>query len=280
MKTKISEFKREYDFLVCIDSDGCAMDTMEAKHRRCFAPQVVEVWQLHKIKEQLLETWYEVNLYSSTRGINRFKGLIMTFEKLANDGYSIPDFESIKKWTLESEELSNPSLIKSIENHGDKQLQMALVWSQRVNQEIKALDNEHKPFPNVIEGIRDIHLSADIAIVSSANGLAVYEEWGRHGLAPYVKVMCGQEAGSKAYCIQQLKEKGKYPANNILMVGDAPSDYDAAKKNGVLYYPIISGKEAQSWKELSKEAFSKFLFGSYKGNFQESLILKFNDSLK
>ena len=29
-------------FLVCIDSDGCAIDTMDAKHKLCFAPLMVE----------------------------------------------------------------------------------------------------------------------------------------------------------------------------------------------------------------------------------------------
>ena len=33
-------------FLVCIDSDGCAIDTMDAKHKLCFAPLMVEKWHM------------------------------------------------------------------------------------------------------------------------------------------------------------------------------------------------------------------------------------------
>ena len=31
------DFQKKSDCIVCIDSDGCAMDTMEVKHRTCFA---------------------------------------------------------------------------------------------------------------------------------------------------------------------------------------------------------------------------------------------------
>ena len=32
MKDKITDFQKTKDFLVCVDSDGCAMDTMDVKH--------------------------------------------------------------------------------------------------------------------------------------------------------------------------------------------------------------------------------------------------------
>lgn len=280
MKTQISDFNKTKNFLVCIDSDGCAMDTMEVKHRKCFGPMAVEVWNLHAISETFLEVWYHVNLYSKTRGINRFKGLVKTFEDMESKGYEIPNFESIKKWTIESKELSNPALISTIEKNHDKQLEMALEWSKKVNESIEALANDDEPFPNVLEGLSSIYPFADIAIVSSANSKAVYEEWTRHSLNPYVEVMCGQEAGSKAYCIKSLKELGKYSDTNVLMVGDAPGDYAAAKENGVFFYPIIAGKEASSWEVLAKEALSRFLECTYEGSYQESLINMFNESLK
>ena len=74
MKVTIDEFKKSKEFLVCVDSDGCAMDTMEVKHRKCFAPKAIEVWELENIEKRFLEIWNNVNLYSKTRGINRFKG--------------------------------------------------------------------------------------------------------------------------------------------------------------------------------------------------------------
>lgn len=91
--------------------------------------------------------------------------------------------------------------------------------------------------------------------------------------------MLGQEAGSKVYCIGELK-KFSYNEKNILMVGDAPGDLDAAKVNGVFYYPILVGKEAFSWERLKGEAMEKFLYGAYEGAYQEQLIQEFIDNLK
>ena len=42
----LEQFTRKKDFLICVDSDGCAMDTMDIKHFRCFGPCLVEEWNL------------------------------------------------------------------------------------------------------------------------------------------------------------------------------------------------------------------------------------------
>ena len=41
MKEALMGFEKSRDFLICIDSDGCALDTMDVKHMRCFAPCLV-----------------------------------------------------------------------------------------------------------------------------------------------------------------------------------------------------------------------------------------------
>ena len=68
----IEKFLKRHDYLICIDSDGTAMDAMNAKHRRCFGPCFVSEWELEEHRDEVLNTWNEVNLYSSTRGFNRF----------------------------------------------------------------------------------------------------------------------------------------------------------------------------------------------------------------
>lgn len=279
MKITIDEFKKSKNFLVCVDSDGCAMDTMEVKHRKCFGPKIVEVWKLQNIEERFLQTWNNINLYSKTRGINRFKGLVKIFEVLTAEGIKMPEYDSIKKWTETTLELSNPALEKAIQETKDEQLIKALEWSNAVNKAISELHDENKPFPYVKEGLEIISKVADIAIVSSANSGAVADEWTRHKLTASVNVMLGQEAGTKAACIAGLKEK-KFTDDKVLMVGDAPGDLDSALKNGVLYYPILVGKEEFSWKRLAAEALSKLIDGSYKGEYQEKLIDEFNSSLK
>ena len=63
MRNTIEDFRKNKRFLVCVDSDGCAMDTMEVKHRKCFAPKAVEIWNLQDKEAEFLEVWNKVNLY-------------------------------------------------------------------------------------------------------------------------------------------------------------------------------------------------------------------------
>lgn len=280
MNATIDKFSKSKEFLVCVDSDGCAMDTMEVKHRKCFGPKIVEIWHLQDIEEEFLETWNKINLYSKTRGINRFKGLVRVFEVFKEQGVDIiPDFSSIKKWTETTPELSNPALMKAIEKTKDEQLMKALEWSNAVNESIAKLEGQDNPFKGVKEGLEIISKYANIAIVSSANTGAVVSEWTRHNLMPSVSVICGQEDGTKATCIAKLKQKD-FSKYNVLMVGDAPGDLDAALKNEVSYYPILVGKEEFSWKRLASEALPKLLDGSYNGEYQDKLIEEFNLSLE
>ena len=280
MKSNISEFVKAKDFLVCVDSDGCAMDTMGVKHEEAFGPRAVDVWELHDIKDRFLKVWNDINLYTRTRGINRFKGVVATFEALEKEGIKMPDISSFKKWAETTNELSNPSLERAIAETNDEQLKKALEWSHAVNRTIEEeLAGNDKPVEGAKEGLAAANNVADVAIVSSANGAAVLDEWTRHELNVHVDVMLGQEAGTKAYCIEQLKKFG-YETTHVLMIGDAPGDLSAAEANGVLYYPILVGKEKFSWDRFQNEALAKFLDGSFAGEYQEQLIKEFNDNLK
>ena len=78
----LDEFKKNKDFLICVDSDGCAMDTMDIKHFKCFGPCMIKEWNLSKWEEEILERWNQINLYSMTRGINRFAGLSKALEEI------------------------------------------------------------------------------------------------------------------------------------------------------------------------------------------------------
>lgn len=279
MKNSIAEFEKTKDFLVCVDSDGCAMDTMDVKHIKCFGPKAVEVWGIQESAEPFLKLWNDINLYTRTRGINRFKGLVKTFEDAAAQGMNMPDLSSVKEWVETTKELSNPSLEKAIAETNDEQLMKALQWSVEVNKAITELEGEDRPFPGVKNGLATVEKVADIAIVSSANGGAVLDEWTRHDLAPHVQVMLGQEAGTKAACIAGLKKRG-FDNDRVLMVGDAPGDLEAAQANGVCYYPILVGKEEFSWERLSCESLNKFIDGTFKGEYQQQLIDEFYSNLK
>ena len=265
---ELSDFKKQKDFLICVDSDGCAMDTMDIKHIRCFGPCMVAEWKLEAWESAILTRWNEINLYTMTRGINRFKGLAAALKEISEIYTPIDDLETLCNWVNSSPELSNAALEKAIEAENSLSLKKALSWSKAVNKAITALpDEEKRPFPLAKEALALAHEKADVAIVSSANRDAVLEEWQHYGLLPHTDILLAQDVGSKAFCIGELLKKG-YDPKKVLMCGDAPGDLDAAKKNGVAYFPILVKKEKESWQEFAKIAFGKLLNDSYHGDYQ------------
>lgn len=278
--SKLSEYKKKKEFLVCVDSDGCAMDTMDIKHIRCFGPCMVDEWGLGQWREEILERWNEINLYTMTRGINRYKGLSMALQEIHGKYTPIEDLDTLVQWARESPELSNAALERAIENEDSISLKKALAWSKAVNASINRIPEEEKvPFEGVKEALKFAHETADIAIVSSANLDAVLEEWERFGLLEHTDIVLAQDAGSKAFCIGELLKAG-YGKNHVLMCGDAPGDMDAAERNGVFYYPILVRHEKESWEEFKGTAVKRLLDGTYGGDYQQAKTKDFLDNLK
>ncbi len=278
--SKLSEFKKKKDFLVCVDSDGCAMDTMDIKHIRCFGPCMVAEWGLEEWKDEILSRWNDINLYTMTRGINRYKGLSIALTEINEKYTAIKALDTLTHWVEESPELSNGALEKAIAANDSISLKKALSWSKAVNASINQLPDEEKlPFEGVKEALAFAHEKVDVAIVSSANLDAVLEEWERYGLLDHTDIVLAQDSGSKTFCIGELLKAG-YARDHVLMCGDAPGDLDAAKKNGVFYYPILVRHEAESWQEFMDKAVSKLLDGSYGGAYQQEKIDAFLNNLK
>ena len=260
-------FERKHDYLVCVDSDGCVMDTMNCKHFHCFGPCMVAEWGLEQWKEEILERWNAINLFSMTRGINRFKGLAMALGEIHETYTPITGITALQHWADTAPALSNDAVAKAAAEETDADaklvLEKALSWSKAVNAAITELDEALKvPYAGAKEGLAAAHEFADVAMVSSANRDAVEEEWKKFGLLAYTDIVLAQDVGSKAACIREMLKFG-YDPDKVLMVGDAPGDCDAAEKNGVHYYPILVNHEKESWDEAVAVAFGKLQEGAY-----------------
>lgn len=272
-------YKKKKEYLICVDSDGCAMDTMDAKHITCFGPCLIPVWGLSQWKEDILNRWNEINLYTMTRGINRFKGLAMILAEINENCRPISGIDEFVQWSLEAPELSNASVKCQWEQTGSKVFGQALEWSEEVNRRIGRMPEETKcAFPGVREALQAAHVFADVAVVSSANRKAVEEEWQRQGIMDYVDVILAQDDGAKSSCIRTLLDKG-YAPDHVIMVGDAPGDCQAAMENGVHYYPILVRHEEMSWRRFQSDALKRLEEGGCDAQWQEQMIMEFKENL-
>lgn len=267
-------------FVVCIDSDGCAMDTMTLKHEDYFGPFASEEFKIDN-SEEFNKEWNRVNLYSIQRGINRFESLALFLEKYKkNIKIENLDITPVINWVENTNSLSEKSLEDEIQKSPNSQvLKIALKWSKRVNEAITMRDSsDYKAFENVREVMEKISKVADIVVVSSANKKAVLEEWENNGIIDFPTEINTQEDGTKKAIVKSVLDRG-VGVDNILMVGDATKDRDAALDNGVLFYPILAKHESKSWFELGDKILDIFLNLGYRGKIQDEYLDKFVENL-
>ena len=280
--TTMYNLEPQHDFFVGIDSDGCVFDTMELKHKECFIPNIIQHYGLQSVSKIAREVAEFVNLYSTTRGINRFPGLVETLRLLKTHpqvvarGMEIAVPLQLDAWVQQETRLGNPALEARVAETEDAELQQALTWSVAVNDAIAQMVHGVTPFPRVRECFERMLDRADLLVVSSTPTAALEAEWKEHDLTQFVVAICGQEAGSKR---ETLENARKYAENHALMIGDAPGDRRAAEANGCLFYPIVAGDEVASWQRLFAEAADRFFAGTYAGDYQEQLNAEFEASL-
>jgi len=276
------DFTPTHAFLVGIDSDGCAFDTMELKHKECFIPQIINHYGLQGVSKYAREAAEFVNLYSKSRGINRFPALIETLQWLEKRpevkarGVKISMPQGLVEWIKAETKLANPALAKATEVSGHPDLKQALAWSVEVNQMVEKIVRCVPPFPFLRESLEKLKTKADLLVVSATPTEALKREWEEHDLAKYVVAICGQELGTKKELLAVAK---KYQPNHTLMIGDAPGDYNAAKANSALFFPINPGAEETSWKRFHDEGIDRFLNGKFVGDYQQKLLAEFDSYL-
>ncbi|MCE5230003.1 HAD family hydrolase [bacterium] len=278
------DFHPSKPFFIGIDSDGCVFDSMELKQKECFTHNTVRFFTLQPVYPDARATSEFVNLYSKWRGANRFPSLIRVMDFLAARpeikklGFEVPRLESLRKWMASETKLGNPALKAHVEKTGDPELKRVLEWSLEINRDIEKIAVGVGPFAPVMDFLKTAGKSADLIVVSQTPAEALEREWRDNGMDGYVRIIAGQEYGTKT---EQLNfaAGGKYDDNHMLMIGDALGDLKAAREAGTLFFPINPGAEEESWENLLDEGLGRFLAGTFAGDYETALIKKFESLL-
>jgi len=280
----LREFDSRREFFIGIDSDGCVFDTMEVKHKECFCPAFINHFELQAAAKYGREIWEFVNLYSKSRGINRFKAVLEALDlaaarpEVTRRGVSVPRLQGLRDWVSRESKLGNPTLKAELERTGDADLKHVYAWSLDVNEAVEKIVRGVAPFPNVTESLTAMGEKADVVVVSQTPGEALDREWKEHELSGYARLICGQEVGTKSEHLQ-LTTADRYQKDHILMLGDAPGDLKAARAVDALFYPIIPGREEESWARLLEEGLDRFFSLKYAGSYEKELLEDFERAL-
>ena len=270
--------------LVGIDSDGCVFDSMGIKQRNHFVPFIIRWWRLEPFADLVRRHIERINLFSSSRGGNRFPNLILLFEALAREpalragGYTLPDFTSLRRYCESGQALGNETLAAEAARSSDPELHRVLAWSRALSHDI---DTHMEPVPPFIWARRSLERMArtsDLVVISQTPEATIRSEWRHHGIDHLVAGIAGQEQGSKPRQLAQANG-GRYPAGRMLMIGDAPGDHRAAVESGAIFFPILPGDEETSWRQFHDEVYPRFLAGAFGGEEAEAWLRPFKACL-
>ncbi len=266
------DLKANHDVLVAIDSDGCVFDSMTIK-QRVFHDGIIEFWGLESEAENARKICEWVGLFSPWRGLNRFQLILKIFqgleEFLPRFGKKLP-IKPLEVFVGSGVALSMTELAK----HNDAKLKSVYDWSAEMSRRIANLP-PIPMFDEVFQCLENVREVADAIVVSQTTEDALVREWRHAGIEHFVDVIAGAELGSKAESLA-LSMKGRYAPDQVLMVGDAPGDLEAARAVGCLFFPIIPGDEVASWVELRETGIGRVLNGAFVGEYQDDLISRFN----
>ena len=243
---QLKNFKRTKDFLVAIDTDGCVTDNMNGKQILIFHPQYLEFYQLWGIESYFREVAEYYNLFSVSRGCNRFLAVQCTLKALISrkdvqqalkeKEVQLPEIEPLENYieycTRNNLGLGNPSLEKYLAMQPlNLYLYKLLGWSEAVNRTFPFINLKIPPFDNVKASLELMTQYADVLVVSQTPYEDLANYWEARGLDNYIQTIAGQEMGNKGHHIEVAKRAGGYSDDRVLMLGDGDGDYKAVKKN-------------------------------------------------
>lgn len=281
---EMTSLEKHHDFFIGFDSDGCVFDSMEIKQKECFCPCFIKHFNLQAASKYAREVWEFVNLYSKTRGCNRFLAvqraiaLCKARKEIQDRNLQIAGTPALDAWLKEESKLGNPTLKAKVEAEGGEEMKKLLAWSVEVNERITDIVYGLPPFPGVREVLATCSDKADMIVVSQTPLEALAREWEENKIDHYLKIICGQEYGTKTEHLKYCAV-GKYDLDKILMIGDAPGDQKAAEANNVLFFPIIPGREEECWAKLNEEGLNRFFNGTFAGAYEENLKREFSSAL-
>lgn len=291
---QLRQFSATQKFLVALDTDGCVADNMNGKQMLVFHPHYLEFYQLWPIESYFRETAEYYNLFSVHRGCNRFLAVQYTLEALyrrpdvqkaiKETGVVLPELEPLSAFIGYCQKagfgLSNDSLTQFLSTQPfNLYLYKLLGWSEAVNRTFPFINPRIPPFAGVREALEAMSAVADIIVVSQTPYQDLLAWWTTQGLDGFIRLIAGQEMGTKVQHIALAKEAGGYADERVLMVGDADGDRKAAVANHGLFYPITPGKETAAWQALREEYFPLFTKGAYAGEKEAALLAEFSKAL-
>ncbi len=116
------DFKPQHDFFVGIDSDGCAFDAWSSSTKSASPPRSSSLGPAGRLQVHARACEF-VNLYSTTRGLNRWIALTRVFDLLRERpevkarNAKVPEGDKIKEFIASGYPLSHKGMVQYAADH-------------------------------------------------------------------------------------------------------------------------------------------------------------------
>ncbi len=224
----------KHDFLVGIDSDGCAFDTMEVKHKECFIPNIDQLLRPAgreqvrprggRVREPVLEEPRDQPLSGAGRDA-RVAAQAARGEGPRRRRSRFP--QSLRRLDQARDEAGQPGAGEG--GRGDRRPGLeagaGLVEGGQRGDRAR-WSAACRRFPFVRESLEKLSGRADMLVVSATPNEALQREWEEHDLAEYVRG--DLRPGDRHEEGDRWPPPRSIPPDHTLMIGDAPGDYQAA----------------------------------------------------
>ena len=147
----------------------------------------IKHFELQAASKYAREVWEFVNLYSKTRGANRFPALSRALNLLRERPevkarkVCVADTKAVDEWVARETKLGNATLAAEVKN-GNKGLEQVKRWSDAVNHAIEDIVKGVPPFPLVRESLEKLRQKADAMCISQTPADALKREWAEHDI--------------------------------------------------------------------------------------------------
>lgn len=222
--------------LVALDSDGTFFDSLTPKHERCFMPAFASFFGSGADRRSLDEIWRFVNLESRLRGAHRYMALAAALRIGARHprvGAVMRRREGVaaalEAWLAQESTPSKSRLELALAaKRVDRLLAPVLDWSQAVDEAIAGLPLP-RPFRGALSALPLLVAGSELMVLTASPAAAVME--------------------------------GRFESEHVLVVGDAPGDLESARAAGAQFFPVLPGREEESWQDFRREFLPRFLAG-------------------
>ena len=244
-------------------------------------PAFIKHYGLQGVSKYAREAAEFVNLYSKSRGVNRFPGLVEQLDWLRRRpevkarGVDVADPAGAAAVDRERDE-AGQSGARSRRSRRRAIPICSRRWRGReaVNEAIDAMVRGVPPFPFVRECLEQLAEPGGLArrLGHAQRGAARRMGGARPGAVRAGDLRAGarHEEGNAAPSRQQ------YPAGTRADDRRRPGRLQGGRGERRLFFPINPGGEEASWQRLFEEGIDRFLAGTFAGDYQQQLLDEFD----